>query len=175
MAPLIRPAVTRLVAPFLPAVVMVVLGLWLMRLGGWLLLPLGVGLAGIGAGLALVEWRRKRLGSWGRDGPGVVEISEGILRYWGTNDLGGEIALRDLVEIRLLQINGTPFWRLRSAQNEALLIPVEAGGAEVLADAFATLPGIDIGALIHARQAASRPGMPAMQTLWQRDRSGLPP
>ena len=34
----------------------------------------------------------------------------------------GEIALRDLVEIRLLRLKGRGHWRLRSASGEALLV-----------------------------------------------------
>ena len=92
--PMIRPAAARLVATFLPSVAMAAAGLWLVRLGGLLLMPLGLVLIGLAAGLALVEWRRRRLGSSGKAGPGMVEVSEGILRYWGAGDLGGEIALR---------------------------------------------------------------------------------
>lgn len=168
MAPLIRPAVARLLRPFLLPAVMAAAGLWLMWLGGYLLTPLGLLLLASGAGLAVVEWRRRQLGATARHGPGVIELSEGVLRYWSAGDLGGEIAVRDLVEIRLLVINGRPHWRLRSAGNEALLIPADAWDAEMLADAFATLPGIDLGALAHARRAAERAGAPGMQVLWRR-------
>ena len=61
--------------------------------------------------------------------PGVVELIEGAIRYYGARALGGEIALRDLVEVRLLTLRGHPHWRLRSDAGEALLIPVEAAGA----------------------------------------------
>lgn len=168
MAPLIRPEVARLLRPFLLPAGMAALGLWLMWLGGYLLVPLGLLALACGAGLAVVEWRRRRLGATARHGPGVIELSEGVLRYWTAGDLGGEIAVRDLTEIRLLLVNDRPHWRLRSAGNEALLIPADAWDAEVLADAFATLPGIDLGALAHARRAADRPGAPTMQTLWRR-------
>ncbi len=168
MVPLIRPEVARLLRPFLLPALMAALGVWLMRLGGYLLVPLGVLALAFGAGLAVVEWRRRQLGATSRHGPGVIELSEGVLRYWSAGDLGGEIAVRDLVEIRLLILDRRPHWRLRSIGNEALLIPADAHDAEVLADAFATLPGIDLGALAHARRAADRPGAPAMQVLWRR-------
>lgn len=168
MTPLIRPEVARLLRPFVLPALMVALAAWLLRLGGYLFAPLGILALAAGAGLAVVEWRRLRLGATRRHGPGVIELSEGVLRYWSAGDLGGEIAVRDLVEIRLLRINARPHWRLRSAGHEALLIPADAWDAEVLADAFATLPGIDLGALAHARRAADRPGAPDMQILWRR-------
>lgn len=168
MAPLIRPEVAHLLRPFLLPAAMAAAGLWLLRLGGYLLGPVGVLLLVGGGALAVVEWRRRRLGAGMRHGPGVVELSEGVLRYWSAGDLGGEIAVRDLVEIRLLVIGARPHWRLRSASNEALLIPADAWDAELLADAFASLPGIDIGRLAQARQAADRPGAPTMQVLWRR-------
>lgn len=168
MVPLIRPEVARALRPFLMPALMAALGVWLVRLGGYLLGPLGFLVLGLGAGLAVVEWRRRQLGAAARHGPGVVELSEGVLRYWSAGDLGGEIAVRDLVEIRLLVLDRRPHWRLRSAGNEALLIPADAWDAELLADAFATLPGIDLGALAHARRAADGPGAPQLQTLWRR-------
>ena len=171
MVPLIRPEVARALRPFLLPAIMVAVGVWLMRLGGYLLTPLGLLLLAGAAALAVVEWRRRQLGATARHGPGVVELSEGVLRYWSAGDLGGEIAVRDLVEIRLLIVNGRPHWRLRSSGNEALLVPADAWDAELLADAFATLPGIDLGALAHARRTATRPGMPAMQVLWRRPSS----
>ena len=168
MVPLIRPELARALRPFLMPALMAAVGVWLLQLGGYLLGPLGVLVLGLGGGLAVVEGRRRRLGATARHGPGVVELSEGVLRYWSAGDLGGEIAVRDLVEIRLLVLDRRPHWRLRSAGNEALLIPADAWDAELLADAFATLPGIDLGALAQARRMAERPGAPQMQTLWRR-------
>lgn len=168
MTSLIRPEIARILRPFLVPAGMVVLGAWLMRLGGYLLMPLGALLLATGAALGLVEWRRHRLGGGARRGPGVIELSEGVLRYWSAGDPGGEIAIRDLVEIRLLVLNGRAHWRLRSAAGEALLVPADAWDAQMLADAFATLPGIDLGALARARHAAGRRAVPAMQVLWRR-------
>ena len=98
--------------------------------------------------------------------PGVVELIEGAIRYYGARALGGEIALRDLVEVRLLTLRGHPHWRLRSDAGEALLIPAEAAGASALADAFATLPGFDMAAAARALQALA--DVAAVQTVWRR-------
>ena len=171
MIPLIRPEIVQMLRPFLLPAVSAALGLWLMRLGGYLLMPIGLLLLGFAASLAVVEWRRRQLGATAQHGPGVVELSEGVLRYWSAGDLGGEIAVRDLVEIRLLILGQRPHWRLRSIDHEALLIPADAWDAELLADAFATLPGIDLGALARARRMVGQPDMPAMQVLWRRPSS----
>lgn len=166
---LIRPSIARWLMPLsLPAGLMAA-GLWVALRGGYFLAVTGFMLATLGMGLAVTEWRRIRLGgNPGLDGPGMVELSEGVLRYWAAHGWGGEIALHDLAEIRLLIINDRPCWQLRNLRQEALLIPADAEGARLLADAFATLPGIDIGALAEARQSAGQPGAPAIQTLWRR-------
>ncbi|UXU74929.1 MULTISPECIES: hypothetical protein [unclassified Paracoccus (in: a-proteobacteria)] len=139
-------------------------GLWLFSLGGWLFWPLGALVAGAAALWALDARRRMR---FARDslGPGLVELDEGAIRYLSPNRLlGGEIALRDLSEIRLMRLNGQSHWRLKSIDAQALLIPVDARGAPALAGAFATLPGIDMGRVT----AALAPDRPAIQTVWTR-------
>ncbi|WP_050528170.1 hypothetical protein [Pseudorhodobacter aquimaris] len=131
-------------------------GLWLMLLGGFLLLPLGGVFAVLGLGFGLLAYRRMRFAQSG-DAPGVVELEEGQISYFGPT-FGGAVALRELVEIRLLTQQGRRMWRLRQQDSQTLLIPVEASGAERLFDAFAGLPGMDSGALVAALapQAAGR-------------------
>jgi hypothetical protein len=97
-------------------------------------------------------------------GPGIVETDEGQLGYFGPT-FGGFIALNDLVELRLTQLNSTRQWRLKTIEGEVLLIPTTASGAEKLFDAFAALPGIDMATVAAAldRGATTLP-------LWQRKR-----
>lgn len=141
-------------------------GLWLMLRGGWFFGLLGALVALVGAALLIGALRRlpfrRRIGA-----PGVVEIDEGAIRYYGAAALGGEIALRDLTEIRLLRLKGRGHWRLRNAGGEALLIPVDAAGAAMLADAFTALPGLDMGvvsgALAHLADQSD-----AVRTVWRR-------
>lgn len=145
-------------------------GLWLALRGGWFLAVLG-GLVGlIGAALLVGAWRRL---PFRRDiaAEGVVEVVEGAIRYFGAASLGGEIALRDLSEIRLLRLRGHGHWRLRSADGQALLIPVDAAGAETLAYAFTALPGIDMGAVsVALAQVAEQ--AEAVRTVWRRPGGG---
>jgi hypothetical protein len=139
-------------------------GIWVFSLGGWVFWPLGLLLACACSAWALDARRRMRFNHDGL-GPGAVELDEGAIRYLSPNRLlGGEIGLRDLIEIRLMRLNGRSHWRLKSGSGEALLIPADARGAELLAGAFATLPGIDMGRVA----AALAPSAPTIQTVWAR-------
>lgn len=69
--------------------------------------------------------------------------------------LGGTIALRDLVQIRLITVAAGRLWQLKQADGQVLLIPVDAQGADSLFDAFASLP-IDMGAVLAALERAAR-------------------
>ncbi|MBU2956354.1 hypothetical protein Q4511_03770 [Paracoccus sp. 1_MG-2023] len=144
------------------------LGLWIATRGGWFWGVIGAALAVIGAVLAMGAVRR----SFFRRpvaAPGLVEVIEGAVRYWGTDEIGGEIALSDLSEIRLIDLRGRPHWRLRSIGSEVLLVPVDAAGAEALADAFARLPGIDMGVLAQALRVSDAP---RLAVLWRRPQHG---
>lgn len=140
-------------------------GIWLALLGGWFFAVVGGGVILVGSALFIGGWRRmpfrRAVSAFG-----VVEIVEGAIRYYGATALGGEIALHDLVEIRLLRLRGQGHWRLRS-NGEALLIPVDAAGAEALADAFNTLPGLDMG-MVSAALAKVADQPDAMRVLWRR-------
>ena len=147
----------------LSAIIALLVSLWFLTLGGWFF-----GLIGIGGGFVSLAWLLAALRRlpFRRDvgGPGVVEIDEGAIRYYGALLLGGEIALRDLSEIRLLPLQGRPHWRLKSTDAQALLIPLDAAGAAALADAFAALPGIRMGEISAALQNPAN----TVRTLWVR-------
>lgn len=123
-------------------------GLWLVWLGGLLLVPVGLAVLALAAVWALTALRRLRFAQ-NVAAPGVVEVDEGQVGYLGP-DLGGYVSLSELVEIRLIRLYGARSWRLKQADGQALLIPVAATGAEKLFDAFAVLPGLDMPALIAA-------------------------
>jgi hypothetical protein len=149
------------------AVAVVLAGLWLISLGGWLLQPVGALVAALGAGWLVIALRRLRFARPVED-PGMVDLDEGQIGYFGAGQgLGGYVALEDLAEIRLLSLRGRKHWRLKSRDGAAILIPVAAHGAGVLYDAFASLPGIDMGALA----AALDRDLPA-QSLWKRAAPG---
>jgi len=150
----------------LVAAAILLAGLWLALRGGWFFAALGALVLLVGLSLLLGAIRRLPFRR-GITAPGVVEVDEGAIRYYGAAVLGGEIALRDLVEIRLLRLKGRGHWRLRSTSGEALLVPVDAAGADALAHAFTALPGLDMGAVSTAlAHVADQPD--AVRTVWRR-------
>lgn len=144
----------------------VALGLWTSAQGGLILIPLGLLIAALGAALTLAAWRRARFAQPG-GAPGMVEIDEGQVGYLAP-DLGGFLSLQDLTEIRILTIRGARVWRLKQADGQALLIPVEAQGAERLFDAFAHLPGLETGALVRALEAPAAENLAEARVIWRR-------
>ena len=68
------------------------LGLWLFTRGGWILMPLGVGIAALALGYAVLSLRRMRFAQ-GAGAPGVVEVDEGQISYFGPV-AGGAVSLR---------------------------------------------------------------------------------
>lgn len=155
------------------------IGLWVATRGG----PVFAGLGGIaivlGAGLSLTGWRRLRFAQ-GTGGPGVVEVVEREVRFFGPS-FGGAISLAELAEIRLVSMRGVRLWRLKQTDGQTLLIPVNAAGADALYDAFEALPGIDMPAVLASLAPENRPGLaglvradqPQMRVIWQRKGPGI--
>lgn len=127
-------------------------GSWTALQGGFLLAPVGLGVAGIGLVWTVTAWRRMRFAQ-AVASPGIVEVDEGQIGYLGP-DAGGYVAIPDLSELRLIEMRGRRLWQLRQADGQALLIPVDATGADRLFDAFTSLPGMDTGVLVAALEAA---------------------
>lgn len=139
--------------------------LWLMALGGYLLLPLGAVVAVLACAWFVQALRRLRFGQ-GIDAPGVVEIDEGQVGYLGPT-FGGYISLPELVELRVIDVQGRRHWRLKQKDGQALLVPMAAAGSEQLFDAFASLPGMDTQALVLAVEADTGAGV-----IWRNVPSG---
>lgn len=155
----------------------VAFGLWVASFGGWVLIPFGGLIAAFGAGLGVQAWRRLRFAQ-GADAPGVVEVDEGQISYMGPQ-LGGFVSVPELVELRLVTLRGRRLWRLRQADGQVLLVPVDAAGAEGLFDVFATLPGMDMAAVLAALSPEGEgrgTGLvvgETMQVLWRRAGRGV--
>ncbi|MFC2970409.1 hypothetical protein [Acidimangrovimonas pyrenivorans] len=143
------------------------LGLWVISFGGPFFAMLGGGAVAVGAGLAVIGWRRLRFARGG-NGPGMVEVDEGQVAYFGPLH-GGYVALADMSELVLMSRHGERAWRLRQSDGTVLFVPVAATGSEALFDAFAALPGIDMQALLAALDAP--PG--AAHIVWRRHRPRL--
>lgn len=178
--PLIRPEITDLIwraREVVWAGLVVALGGWLISLGGYLLIPLGAVIGGIGLVLAVTALRRMRF-EQSVAAPGLVELDEAQVGYMGP-EVGGYLSLNELVELRLLSLRGRRVWRLKQADGQALLIPVDAKGAERLFDAFANLPGMDTSTLV---AALGQPTLPAdgaitlaaeTRVIWRRTGKGI--
>ena len=157
----------------------VALGGWMMALGGLVLIPVGFVVAAVGLVLATMAFRRMRFAQ-GVAAPGLVELDEAQVGYLGP-EMGGFLSLSEVVELRILTLRGRRVWRLKQADGQALLIPVDAKGAERLFDAFVNLPGMDSGALLSALQNpnAGNPGqVPStaaaeMRLVWRRKGVGV--
>lgn len=152
-------------------------GLRLAWLGGYFFGPLGLAVLALGIGWAMLAWRRIRFAQAG-DAPGMVEVNEGEIAYFGPR-LGGTVGVPDLAEIRILSLRGRRVWRLKQGDGQVILIPVEAAGADQLFDAFAALPGMDTAVLVAALapQGAGTGNVLALdgidRLIWQRRGAGV--
>jgi hypothetical protein len=128
-------------------------GMWLIALGGFVLIPAGALAILLSLGLATLGYRRLRFAQDG-SAPGVVDVDEGQISYFGPA-FGGAVAIPDLMELRLITAGGRRMWRLKQTDGQALLIPIEAVGADKLFDAFSALPGLNSQTLVAALEPAS--------------------
>lgn len=143
------------------AILLALVGAWIALRGGWILFVLGLAIWSVAGGWALTALRRMRFRPTS-GAPGVVEVDEGQIGYFGP-DFGGFIAVADLAEVRLVLFHGQRHWRLRTVDGQVLTIPAGAVGADRLFDAFAVLPGIDMGTI-----AAAMVGPVPKGALWSR-------
>jgi hypothetical protein len=167
---LIRPALLATLRPWREAIAAAaagVFGLWVAGFGGLLFLPAGLAILAFATAWAVSAIRRARF-TQAVAAPGIVEVDEGQIGYLGPA-FGAYVALPDIVELRLLTMGGRRLWRLKQADGQALLIPVDAAGADRLFDAFASLPGLDSAALLAALDAPAAGGATGnLRLVWSR-------
>lgn len=144
------------------ALAVLLAGVWLFGRGGWLFQGLGLLVAAAAAGWMVIAVRRIRF-SQRVAAPGVIEVDEGQVGYLGPS-FGGFVSLRELTELQLVEFYGRRHWRLKQADGQVLVIPIAASGSEALFDAFASLPGIDMQALLATLHRGAAPA-----TVWRRD------
>lgn len=140
--PLIRPAAAATLHRWRDAI----LGAGLLGLGAYWLTLYGLyrwaggGLVILGAFLLLTGVQRARFAK-GQDGPGMVQLDEGELSYFGPLS-GGHMPVAEISRI-VLDPTGQPgHWRIDGISTPPLFIPITAAGAETLFDVFASLPGL---------------------------------
>ena len=158
--PVVRDAARRWREPLIGGA-LVALGLW-WALGTGLLVWIGAAVAALGAAILLTGVQRVRFDR-GADGPGVVRVDERRIVYMGPVT-GGTVALDDLRRLDLDPAGEPdPVW-VMTGPEDALRVPVTARGADGLLGAFAALPGLETGRLLHE---LSRGGEAAV-TVWER-------
>ncbi len=108
-------------------------GIGLMQITGWACVALALVLGVVGA-----QRMWFRLGS---GGPGVVQVTEGQISYFGPLT-GGAVARSEIETLRLDHTARPSHWVLEQPGQSPLAIPVTAAGAEALFDVFASLPGL---------------------------------
>ncbi len=137
-------------------------GIWVATRGGWFYAVLGAVVLAFGLALALAAWRRMRF-SRDPDAPGVVQVDEGAVAYFGP-ETGGVVALSELDEVLAVAHPSGMAWRLRQSDGTALTIPAAARGAEQLFDVFGALPGASARTFLAAVERPPAGG----RRLWRR-------
>lgn len=126
-----------------------VLGLWWALTGVGINQWLGYIFCAIGVVWAIAGAQRARFAQDGV-GPGVVQIRERRLAYFGPLD-GGVMDVEDLAK---LEIDPTSHpeasWVLTGIDGQIIAIPINAAGAEGLFDVFAGLPDIKTSTVLDA-------------------------
>ena len=138
------------------------LGLWWAWNSFGLLEWLGYVLVLVGLALMWTAWQRLRFGA-GREGPGLVQVDEGQIAYFGP--LTGGIVARSNLNTLSIDPDGKPaHWVLGHSGGDDLAIPVTATGTEALFDYFSALPGMRLDRLL----TAARGGFDTRTRLWSR-------
>lgn len=163
--PLIRPEARATLHRFreaLTGATALALGLWWL-LGSHGLLPyIGAAIALAGAALLLAGLQRARFRG-GTGGPGVVQVDEGQIAYFGPLT-GGVVALSEISSLSLDPTAKPPHWVLSQPGQPDLFIPLNAEGADTLFDVFASLPGIRTERMLAQMRAKAT----APVLVWQR-------
>lgn len=154
MSDFIRPELRRVLWRWreaLAGLALLALGLWWFGtfvrpvnwIGGAILL---LGAAALVGGIQKARFRA------GGTGPGVVQIDERRVTYFGPLT-GGALDLDDLTRLELEpNAHPAPHWIMTGIGGQNLAIPVNATGADALFELFATLQGLQTTALVRHMQ-----------------------
>lgn len=166
----IRPDIARRLSRWREALIglaVIVLGFWwawdAFGFHRWL----GVAIATAGVLIAWEGLRRARFRP-GAGGPGLVEVDERQITYFGP-ETGGAVSIDALARVTILTSgDGAPRddvrWIFEEEAGPALAIPAAAAGAEQLFDAIAALPGADYEAVLKAMGSTVR----ERHLIWER-------
>ncbi|MCF6444390.1 hypothetical protein [Nereida sp. MMG025] len=120
----------------------------------------GWGLAALGLAFLWEGVQRARF-PYGRDGAGVVEVTERQIAYFGP-DGGGVVSIEDLIRVSMFRHRGLLLWEFEAKSAPTLTIPNNARNAESLFDALGVLSGVDYDAAARAPQSDA-----PMTLIWQ--------
>jgi hypothetical protein len=127
---------------------------------------LGFSMVVAGAVLMFAGFQRARF-RVGSGGPGVVQVDEGQVTYFGPFD-GGSVAIRQLSLIELdPRARPSSTWVLTEPGQPPLAIPTTAEGAEALFDVFAALDGIRTERMLAELQKQPQRRV----VIWEREKS----
>ena len=163
MSGFIRPEAVAFVRRWREALISVVIaffGLWVGISPGPVVAVLGYVIAAIGAVLLFLALRRIRFSRAG-DGPGIVTLDEGRIAYLGPY-YGGTLAIQDMSRLALRRADDGKFYWVLAHPEGVLVVPTNAAGADVLFDAFTTLPNLNMAYLLRSLDAKT----PGTITLW---------
>lgn len=132
----------------------------LMVWAGWLCILLGVA--------AIITGIPRALFRGSADGPGIVELDEGQVRYMGPFS-GADMSLDTVMVIAMDGAHAAPRWILTNAFQERITIPTGATGADLLFDAFTALPGFRMERALSALRAPEA----AIITIWRRPNAAV--
>jgi hypothetical protein len=166
--PGIRPEVSELLARWHEALIglaVFLLGLYWVLTSfailywiGWLVLLIGLVLIATG-----IQRGRFRVGD---GGPGVVQVVEGRISYFGPL-AGGVVDFDALTGLDLDPRSHPPVWVLRQPGQLPLCIPLTAEGADQLFDVFAHLPGIRTEHMLRHMQAQGDQSATQPVVIWR--------
>lgn len=113
--------------------------------------------------LAFVGFQRARFRT-GSGGPGVVQIDEGRIAYFGPLT-GGTVAASELERLVLDPTARPAHWVLQQPGQPMLEIPINAEGADALFDAYSALPGFNTERML---SELNKPGLHPV-VIWERN------
>ncbi|SEL27711.1 hypothetical protein SAMN05421666_3333 [Roseovarius nanhaiticus] len=123
----------------------------------------------LGGAVSLIAAAQRMRFAAGTGGPGVVQIDEGAIGYFGP--LGGGVIARSEMTSLALDRTGKPaHWALSQPDQDDVMIPLTAAGADALFDVFAALPGMKTERML----AEMRRKDAGRTLLWQRPGTAAP-
>lgn len=138
-------------------------GLWSVFGGYGLEVIFGWACVGVGTVLAVIGAQRLRFRQ-GAGGPGVVQVVEGQVSYFGPLT-GGAVAASEVQRLAVDHTARPAHWVLEQPGQPPLEIPVNAMGSEALFDVFTALPGLKTERVLQGLQDKG----PHQVVIWERN------